>query len=171
MRAPRHWFLWSSDHKWETRAKAYDAYLDQVEQEAKEQRVRELARRRAEFEFPFQDAMEERFHGIHAQLKKTVDLPLTDVVRKEEAGPFVDSKGTLQPKKTTVTKIKGVNMSAEARLNKEMRETGVQACSGPHKKNKQEQRPANLPPFIVQTIAPDPDTRAQQSPESNLRRQ
>jgi hypothetical protein len=49
-RAPRRWFSWSSRYRWTDRAAEYDAHADAIAQTAREDRIRQLAIQRLDFE-------------------------------------------------------------------------------------------------------------------------
>ena len=150
-RAARHWFIWSSDYKWESRAKEYDAHLEKIAQEAREEVIRNLGKRRAEFEvFVYQDVIEDRFVKLRQTLEKAEQAPITDITRKEEKEVVAGKDGELTSTLTT-TKIKGTNLSGYARLNKELRETGAMAVNGPRPiaTEKEDRSAAGVPKSVV----------------------
>jgi len=167
-RAPRYWWQWSSDHAWVRRAEAYDQHCEQVEQAKFEAELKRLAKRRAKFQLEFQDVVEERFREMRTQLKQASAAPAVTMRREETIEAVRDEKGRITaPAKVVVTDVKGINLAGEARLNAELRETGIQAATGPFA-NQAEKSSAEIPPFIVQLATDDqPDA----STDANLPRQ
>ena len=140
-RAPRHWFAWSTQYRWERRALAWDEHRDRVALQAEQTRWQELAERRKEQEFQFQDIVERRVKRLIAMLEKFENVPPTTVTRIEKKDGSI------------ITTVNGLNASAYAQLNKELLNTAAQATLGPHPQQNQPQ-PEALPELVV-TVTPE----------------
>lgn len=114
---------WSSKHNWVARAAAYDVHDEDTRMRAREQRNQALERRRAEFEFKNQEALEDRVSRADSILDKFDAAPVTDVTQEktETAGRTVTR---------TRSKIKGINGSGYAALLRERNHTALMAIRG-----------------------------------------
>lgn len=124
-KAAGYWAEWSSGHEWVARAAAYDGHLEALRRAAREDALRRLEERRADYELKNQDRLELRVAKIEALLDKADKHPLTDVVQEKDA-PGPDGKIV-----AIKTKIKGLgSLSGYARLAKEANDTAAQAING-----------------------------------------
>jgi hypothetical protein len=152
MRAPGRWFQWCSDFKWDSRAKAYDEHLDQIEQHAVEQQRIAIIRRRAQNALIAQDRLEDLSNWQRIWIEKNNQLPPADVDRTERTESPLKGGGV--QKTITRTKIQGLKQSAAARLSKEHRDTTLQMQDGLIPDPKHSSQLAVLPPFVIHTHPP-----------------
>jgi hypothetical protein len=123
-RAAGQWNAWSVEHRWVERAAAYDGHLDAQRRRIREARLRELEERRLEFELRNQVQLERRADRMDELADKAEQAPVVDVVQKLGNG--------------TIVKVKGLNLSAYARLVHERNEAARQAVVGVRAEEKPE---------------------------------
>lgn len=126
LRAPGYWADWSSAWHWVERAASYDAWCDSERRRVREQRMRELAERRADVEFANQADLEQWLRDLDTKLRDVIARGFEEVEREFAR----DSDGTLivvKEKKRT----KFPAFGAIARLLRERNETARQAIEGP----------------------------------------
>ena len=113
--------------QWVERAREFDVELDAVKREARAARQRQLEQLRAEFEYENHGLLLNNLRDMDALLKKAAGVPITDITQSKEE--VVDGK-TLK----STNKVKGLNLSAFARLNHERNESSRQLIEGVRKK-------------------------------------
>lgn len=123
-KAAGYWAEWSSGFEWVARAEAYDAHLEQIRRAAREDALRRLEERRAEYELRNQERLERRVAEAEAILDKAGLAPVTDTA-EDKLEP--DAEGRIQ--KITV-KLKGINLGGYARLMKAIDDAARQAILG-----------------------------------------
>lgn len=127
--APGTWTAWSGDHAWVARAEAYDKHREAERLAVRDERYRELERRRIDFEFENQDRLERRVRLIEKILDKADIHPVTDVTSEKDSKVEDISLATVTTT-FTKTKVKGISLSGYARLSQQANDTAKQAVLG-----------------------------------------
>ena len=109
--APPNWRNWAERFRWAERAEAWDSHLCAVARQAEEERARELARSRFDFEFRYQKRIEALIEKMLAYSDKLFNLPPT-TVKKITTTEATNDK----PAAKDVTSVQGMRPSELARF-------------------------------------------------------
>lgn len=118
---PAEWHRWSKKYEWVKRSEAWDVHEREVEEAARLERLRELARKRGDAEFEAFEALLKDVRASHELLNKVRAMPVTDVEVIEQ------TKDGQQKRK----RVRGIDLAKVAQFMKEIRETWRELANGP----------------------------------------
>lgn len=121
---PAEWYVWSRRFEWVARVNAWDEYQRGVEDTARLERLRELARKRSEAEFEAFNALLEDIRENRELLKKVRTLPVTDVEVIEQMKDGSRRK-----------RVRGIDIAKLAQLAREIRDAWRDLVNGPRSDN------------------------------------
>jgi hypothetical protein len=122
----RHWPRWSAQWNWVERASQFDSECDALRCQAEADSRCELEQERGRRKKENDKILWDNSLDMQTVLKKGLTAPITDVTQTKRE--VVDGKVI-----TTITKVKGLNLSGYARLHQQRNENASQAIGVPEK--------------------------------------